>query len=104
MAEINRRRTKRFEVQQPALVTYTNQDNREIAVITLNASIDGSLVLSDTYVPAGSQVTLTILLRDPESDAAIRLHAPGSVVRVDQRGEQKYGLAIAFAQAAKLIR
>src|SRR5437868_4449856 len=93
---VERRRNRRFSIQQPAVVQVKSRDGRsEIHCNTENVSESGVLVLADSSVPEGSRVHLTVFPKYTLPQAP-GLHCRGTVARViEEYRDHKVAIAIA---------
>jgi PilZ domain len=90
-----RRRSRRFPLQQPATIESGSGGLHEVSGNTENASLQGVFLLTDTPLAEGLQVRVKLLLRTIGFQG-IRLHGSGRVVRVETKASGKFGIAIAL--------
>jgi len=91
-----RRASRRFPLQQHAMLIYENGGPHEISAVTENACIQGVLVVADSKVAIGSHVEVTIMLQGEGMLHALRLHGSGRVVRVEERGPSQFAIAVRY--------
>ena len=78
----DRRKRRRFPVQQPAVLIVKNSVAYEIRAITENVSESGALLLTDSAFAEGTAVQLILTLEE-KGLAGLRLSCPGRVVRTE---------------------
>ena len=91
-----RRASRRFPLQQHAVLILENGDHHEISAVTENACIQGVLVVADSKVSIGCHVEVTILLQGDGMVHALRLHGSGRVVRVEERSPNQFAIAVRY--------
>ena len=94
-----RRRSQRIAVQQAVFITLEN-GGRRCTGIAENVSSGGVFLYSDYFIPAGTEVRLTLVL-PPEITHGenVRVWWVGKILRVDpEQREGKFGIAIGFEQ------
>ena len=96
MNDLERRRSPRFALQQPVILTYTNGDPVQIGAVSENASLRGALVRTEVYIPVGCRVEMTILLTQEAWATTTRLHGTGRVVRVEEKGPSEFLIAVGY--------
>ena len=76
---LDRRTKRRFPIHQPVVIEVRDHTGyRKFAGTTENASQSGVIMLTDSRVPEGAEVTVTIQMPEP-----IRVSSVGKVVRVE---------------------
>lgn len=90
-----RRRRQRFLFQQPVVLRYREGNSwREMHGVVENAGEVGVLLISESEVPQGAEVEVTIIM--PHE---VRVTSPGKVVRVEPRfGRNTFALAVECAR------
>lgn len=96
MNDLERRRSPRFALQQPVILSYTNGDPVQIGALSENASLRGALIRTEVYIPVGCRVELTLLLKQEAWATTTRLHGTGRVVRVEEKGPSEFLIAIGY--------
>ena len=90
------RRHRRFNLQFPVSLSFSfNAGLRKLNAVSANISIGGVLLKATTAVPPQTQVSLAMEVKGPWSHRPVRLVARGTVVRVENLGEED-GFAIAI--------
>jgi hypothetical protein len=95
--DTERRRSRRFPLQQPVIVESTGGGLHEVLGVTENACLQGVFLLADVPLAEGSQVRVKLLLQTRDFQG-IPLHGSGRVVRVETKESGKFGIAIALEQ------
>jgi hypothetical protein len=95
--DTERRRSRRFSLQQPAIVESSNGGLRQVSGTTENVCLQGVFLLADTALAEGFQVRVELLLQT-SGFQGMRLHGGGRVVRVETKAPGKFGIAIALEQ------
>ncbi len=93
MHDTERRRSRRFPLQQPAIVESSDNGFPELSGIIENACLQGVFLGAAAPLAEGSQVRVKVLLH-----TGIPLHGSGKVVRVETQASGKFGIAIALEQ------
>jgi len=96
MRDMERRRSRRFELRHPATVSSTN--GLVVHGVAENASLGGSLLLCEISIPPDTSVDVTIALQDPSIRSEIRLHAIGKVLRMQQDSGGRFRIAVGYDQ------
>jgi PilZ domain len=94
MRDMERRRNRRFDLHYPA--TLRSLNGLVVEGIAENASLGGSLFLSQVAIPLGAPVDVTIALQDPAVRSEIRLHGIGKVARVQQDSGDGVRIAVVY--------
>ena len=94
MDNTERRRSRRFPLQQPALLRVCDSITIEVVGATENASLNGVFVCLDHPLPRDSWVEVTIPMRASAATHLVQLRGSGKVVRAEQRNG-KHMVAIA---------
>jgi hypothetical protein len=94
--DLERRRSPRFALQQPVILSYRDGDAVQIAAVSENASLRGALIRTELYIPVGSRVEMTLVLKQEEWPTTTRLHGTGRVVRAEERGPAEFLIAIGY--------
>jgi len=90
-----RRRARRFPLQQSALVQFNDGTTRELTARTENVSLRGALVSAPEAIPEGVAVTMKIFLqKNGLHDVA--LTATGKVIYHQPVQSGGFGIAVAF--------
>ncbi len=85
-----KRQTKRFVFQRLVVLRFHREDIwREVQGTVENAGEMGILLISESQIPHGTDVQLTILM-----PSHVRVSASGKVVRVEQRSDGKFVVAV----------
>ena len=95
-SDTERRRSRRFPLQQSAMVKCQDGIARELSAKTKNASVGGVMLLTAQSIAEGSEVEVTIRLRREDSDTTLRLQGLGKVLRVKDEGAGQFGVAVAY--------
>ena len=98
MHDTERRRSRRFPLQQPVIVESTGGGLHEVSGMTENACLQGVFLLADVPLAEGSQVRVKLLLQKRDFQS-MPLHGSGRVVRVETKKSGKFGIAIALEQS-----
>jgi hypothetical protein len=98
MSEAERRKGRRFPIKHPALVRYDDGQPQELSAVTENASVTGVLFFSNSDIPLGTAVEVTILLQHDDSANAIRLKSKGTVVRIETTLAGQHAAAVCYHQ------
>ncbi len=93
MHDTERRRSRRFPLQQPAIINCSNDTFHEVSGMTENASLEGIFLWADMALAEGSEVRVKLVLG---TERLIPLHGSGRVVRVETKAFGKFGIAIAL--------
>ncbi len=94
--DLERRRSPRFALQQPVILSYRNGDPVQVAAVSENASLRGALIRGEVFIPVGRRVEVTILLKQETWPTAARLHGIGKVVRIEENGSGEFLIAISY--------
>jgi hypothetical protein len=94
--DLERRRSPRFALQQSVILSYRNGDPIQIGAVSENASLRGALVRTEVYIPVGSRVEMTLVLKQEDWMTTTRLHGTGRVVRVEEKGPSEFLVAIGY--------
>ena len=94
MCDIERRRSRRFPLQQLAILRIWDSIALELVGAAENASLNGVFVCMDQPLPEGSWVEITIPMQASPTANVVQLHGAGTVVRTEQK-DGKHKLAIA---------
>ncbi len=78
MIEKERRSERRYPVQQPAFVILQDGNGLEVKTVTQNVSTRGLMLRSDTLIPLGSKVAVSVRLPN-----GLPLEGAGEVLRVE---------------------
>ncbi len=89
-----RRRVRRFPLQQPVTLTVRDGSGLEIRGATRNASMHGVLLVTNASLQQGTPVDITITMRISQASNTVQLRGSGTVVRT-QAGDDLNMLAIA---------
>jgi hypothetical protein len=96
---LEQRKNQRFPIQQPVCMRIREEHGwRKLKGITENASSTGVFLLTDSLIPIGSEVELTITLAQ-----CVRIYSPGKVVRVALH-DNKVGIAVACTRPFAELR
>jgi hypothetical protein len=98
MSEAERRKSRRFPIKHAAVVRRAGGHSQEISAVTENASLTGVLLFSESDIPLGTAVEVTILLQNDDSANTIRLNSMGTVVRVKTSLAGQHGAAVSYHQ------
>ena len=92
-----RRRHRRFPLQQSAILSYIDGEQHELAARTHNVSLSGAFLCASRAIP--DHVTVQVLLMmEREGLGKISLRGAGKVVRTEIGPDRQVGLAIAFEE------
>ena len=94
--ELERRRSPRFALQQPVILSYRNAEPIQVTTVSENASLRGALVRTQVFLPVGLRVKMTFMLKPDESATTTQLHGTGRVVRVEEKGVADFLIAIGY--------
>jgi PilZ domain len=94
--DLERRRSPRFALQQSVILSYRNGDPVQIGAVSENASLRGALIRTEVYIPVGSRVEMTLVLKQEEWMTTTRLHGTGRVVRAEEKGPAEFLIAIGY--------
>ncbi len=98
-AEQEQRNTRRFALQLPLSVKYVEGSLREGAAQTRDVSARGVFFYMDSNVQVGSDLEFTLTLPSEITlTDSIRVRCKGKVVRVEDRGSERIGVAAAIDQ------
>ena len=97
-AEQEQRNTRRFALQLPVSVKYVEGAKEQIAQ-TRDVSARGVFFYMDSNVKVGSDLEFTLTLPSEITlTDSIRVRCKGKVVRVEDRGAERIGVAAAIDQ------
>ena len=97
-AEQEQRNTRRFALQLPVSVKYVEGAKEQIAQ-TRDVSARGVFFYMDSNVKVGSDLEFTLTLPSEITlTDSIRVRCKGKVVRVEDRGTERIGVAAAIDQ------
>ncbi|MCI0354478.1 MAG: PilZ domain-containing protein [Acidobacteria bacterium] len=98
-AEQEQRNTRRFALQLPVSVKYVDGATREQAAQTRDVSARGVFFYMDSNLKVGSDLEFTLTLPSEITlTESIRVRCKGKVVRVEEKGTQRIGVAAAIDQ------
>ncbi|MGH9577560.1 MAG: PilZ domain-containing protein [Terriglobales bacterium] len=98
-AEQEQRNTRRFALQLPVSVKYVDGSSKEQAAQTRDVSARGVFFYMDANVKVGSDLEFTLTLPSEITlTDSIRVRCKGKVVRVEERGSERIGVAAAIDQ------
>lgn len=98
-AEQEQRNTRRFALQLPVSVKYVEGAAREQVAQTRDVSARGVFFYMDSNVKVGSDLEFTLTLPSEITlTDSIRVRCKGKVVRVEDRGTERIGVAAAIDQ------
>ncbi|MGH9508963.1 MAG: PilZ domain-containing protein [Terriglobales bacterium] len=98
-AEQEQRNTRRFALQLPVSVKYVDGSSKEQAAQTRDVSARGVFFYMDTNVKVGSDLEFTLTLPSEITlTDSIRVRCKGKVVRVEEKGSERIGVAAAIDQ------
>ena len=98
-AEQEQRNTRRFALQLPVSVKYVDGGTKEQAAQTRDVSARGVFFYMDSNVKVGSDLEFTLTLPSEITlTDSIRVRCKGKVVRVEDRGSERIGVAAAIDQ------
>ena len=95
MEQPERRRSRRFSLQQSAIIQ-ADGVTRQVTARTHDVSLTGMLLFAQEPIPHGSQVEVQMRLQK-DGLQAVSLRASGSVVRNQPGVDGGFEIAIAFA-------
>ena len=97
-AEQEQRNTRRFALQLPVSVKYVEGAKEQVAQ-TRDVSARGVFFYMDSNVKVGSDLEFTLTLPSEITlTDSIRVRCKGKVVRVEDRGAERIGVAAAIDQ------
>lgn len=98
-AEQEQRNTRRFALQLPVSVKYVEGSGQEAAAQTRDVSARGVFFYMDSNVKVGSDLEFTLTLPSEITlTDSIRVRCKGKVVRVEDKGSERIGVAAAIDQ------
>ena len=98
-AEQEQRNTRRFALQLPVSVKYVEGASKEQIAQTRDVSARGVFFYMDSNVKVGSDLEFTLTLPSEITlTDSIRVRCKGKVVRVEDRGTERIGVAAAIDQ------
>lgn len=98
-AEQEQRNTRRFALQLPVSVKYVDGSSKEQAAQTRDVSARGVFFYMDSNVKVGSELEFTLTLPSEITlTDSIRVRCKGKVVRVEEKGTERIGVAAAIDQ------
>lgn len=98
-AEQEQRNTRRFALQLPVSVKYVEGASKEQVAQTRDVSARGVFFYMDSNVKVGSDLEFTLTLPSEITlTDSIRVRCKGKVVRVEDRGTERIGVAAAIDQ------
>ena len=98
-AEQEQRNTRRFSLQLPVSVKYVDGSSKEQAAQTRDVSARGVFFYMDANVKEGSDLEFTLTLPSEITlTDSIRVRCKGKVVRVEEKGTTRIGVAAAIDQ------
>ncbi|MDA2924761.1 PilZ domain-containing protein [Acidobacteria bacterium AH-259-L09] len=99
MDETERRAAKRFEGELKGTATFDIEGKEEQREVTIkNISVYGAYFQTDTCPDISESVRIHMQLEDSEAP----FEAVGTVIRVDQLSEKRYGCALKFEETLGL--
>ncbi len=98
-AEQEQRNTRRFALQLPVSVKYVEGAAKEQVAQTRDVSARGVFFYMDSNVKVGSDLEFTLTLPSEITlTDSIRVRCKGKVVRVEDKGSERIGVAAAIDQ------
>ena len=95
-----RRRERRYPIQQPAFVRLPGAAGREVEWATENISTHGVLLRSEVPIPVGSKIDVTLRLAD-----TLPMQGEGEVLRLEKRYRDKaFLIAVRCGQHWQFLR
>ena len=94
-----RRRERRYPIQQPAFLRPQGADS-EVESATENISTHGVLLRSEVLIPVGSKIDVILRFRD-----ALPIQGEGEVLRLEkQHGGKAFLVAVRAGQSWEFLR
>jgi hypothetical protein len=94
-----RRRERRYPIQQPAFLRPQGADS-EVESATENISTHGVLLRSEVLIPVGSKIDVILRFRD-----ALPIQGEGEVLRLEkQYGDKAFLIAVRCGQLWEFLR
>ncbi len=78
-----RRRVRRFPLQQPVTLTVQDGSGLEIRGATRNVCMYGVLLVTNALLQQGTPVEITITMRSSQASITVQLCGSGTVVRTE---------------------
>jgi len=92
-----RRRYRRFPLQQPATISYNDGEPHQLAALSRNVSLGGGFFTAPQAVPNQASVQVRLAM-DKDGLGKVSLRGAGKIVRCETFADGEVRLAIEFAE------